>query len=101
MSEAIWSPQAQQDLAEIAYYIAAESTRPATAERIIREAHNLANLIAANPEIGAAHPEFGKSCRVSAFQKRWMLLYRQTGSRIEVLRFFDAMRDLNQLLADD
>lgn len=101
MSDAIWAPQAQQDLAEIAYYIAVESARPATAERIIREAHDLANLIAANPEMGAARPEFGKNCRASALHKRWILLYRPAGSWIEVLRFVDAARDLNQLFAED
>lgn len=101
MSQAIWSPSAQKELAEIAFYIGVEDARPAAAERIIRAAHALANLVATQPEMGAARLEFGRHVRACMCEKRWIMLYRKSTDGIEVLHIFDATRDIGRLLSDD
>lgn len=68
MPQAIWSPEAIAELEEIACYIAIHGGRPITAERLVREAHELTTLIATQPEMGAAHPELGEAYRVFSFK---------------------------------
>ena len=92
-----WSPEAKHDLEEVAFYIAFHDGRPATSERIVRDAHSLCDLIATQPEIGEGRPEFGERCRVFSFEKRWMILYRPTPHGIDVLRFVDGVRDFDRL----
>lgn len=98
MPRAIWSDEAIDDLKQIAFYIGIHDDRPATAERIVNEVHQLANLIATQPKMGTARPEFGESCRVFSFEKRWVILFRTSSDGIDVLRFIDARRDYDRLL---
>jgi plasmid stabilization system protein ParE len=98
MSQAIWSPEATLDLEEVALYIAVHDSRPATADRIVHEVHELCNLIATQPEMGASHPEFGIGCRTCSYKKRWIVVYRSAADGIKVLRFLDGTRDYNRLL---
>jgi toxin ParE1/3/4 len=97
MPEAIWSPEALRDAEEIAFYIGVQDGRPMTAENIIRGLHELCNLIATQPAMGEARPEFGAACRVFPFKKRWIILYRPTDKSIQVLRVVDGTRDFDQL----
>jgi toxin ParE1/3/4 len=97
MSLAIWSPEATNELEEVAFYIAVQDGRPAIADRIVHDVHQLCNLIATQPEMGAARPEFGVGCRACSFKKRWMILYRKSDRGIEVLRFVDGKRDFDKL----
>ena len=94
---AIWSSEAQADLDEVALYIGVHEARPVTAERIVREVHELCNVIASQPEMGESRPEFGTQCRIYSFKRRWVILYRPATSGIEVLRFVDGARDYDRL----
>ena len=85
------------ELEEVAFYIAVHDGRPATADRIVREAHDLGDLIATQPEMGAVHPEFGAGYRAVSFKKRWFIVYRKAADGIKVLRFVDGVRDYGQL----
>jgi plasmid stabilization system protein ParE len=97
MAHAIWSPEASLDLEEIALYIGIHDGRPTTADRIVRDVLELANLIATQPGMGASRPEFGSNCRAFSFENRWMILYRKAPDGIDVLRFVDATRDFDRL----
>ena len=68
MSQATWSPEAEHDLEETAFYIAVKDGRSATADRIVREVHELCDLIATQPEMGESRPQFGTACRVFSIQ---------------------------------
>ena len=46
MPRAIWAPEAESDLEEIALYIALDEIRPATADRIVHGVRDLCELIA-------------------------------------------------------
>ena len=98
MSQATWSPEAEHDLEEIALYIALKDARPATADRIVHEVHELCDLIATQPGMGESRPQFGAACRVFPFKRRWIILYRPAAGGIEVLRFVDGTRDYEKLL---
>jgi toxin ParE1/3/4 len=98
MSQATWSPEAEHDLEETAFYIAVKDGRSATADRIVREVHELCDLIATQPEMGESRPQFGTACRVFSFKRRWIILYRPVEDGIEVLRFLDGTRDYEKLL---
>jgi toxin ParE1/3/4 len=97
MARAAWSDEAINDLEEIAYYIGIHDGRPATAERIVNEVHQLANLIASQPHMGTARPEFGETCRVFSFEKRWVILFRPSDDGVDILRFVDGRRDYDRL----
>jgi plasmid stabilization system protein ParE len=70
MPHAIWSEEAESDLENVAFYIAMQDARPATADRILREVRQLVDLIATQPEMGQARPEFGASCRAISYKHR-------------------------------
>ena len=97
MPEAIWSPESISDLEEVALYIAVQGGRPMTADRIVQEAHQLANLVATQPEMGAAYPELSSGIRAVSFKKRWVVIYHIVPGGIEVVRFVDGARDFDQL----
>jgi plasmid stabilization system protein ParE len=99
MSQAIWSPEAVQDLEEIALYIAAKDARPATAERIVNEVHQLCDLIATQPEMGERRTDLGTRCRVFSFMRRWIIVYRPMPDGIVVMRFVNGTRDYGKLFS--
>jgi plasmid stabilization system protein ParE len=55
-------------------------------------------LIAAQPEMGEARPQFGAACRVFSFKRQLIILYRPAIEGIEVLRFVDGTRDYERLV---
>ena len=97
MTHAVWSPQAVLDLEEVAAYVAFHEGRPTTADRIVREVHALAELIATQPEMGSEKAELGRNCRSCSYKKRWMILYRPVTDGIDVVRFVDGQRDFDSL----
>ena len=97
MPEAIWSPEAERDVEDIAVYIGVQAGRPIAADGIVRGLHELCNLIANQPAMGEAHSEFGANCRIYPYKKRWVILYRPAKDGIQVLRVVDGSRDYDQL----
>jgi toxin ParE1/3/4 len=91
-----WTPEAEADLEEIAYYIAVEERRPAVAEQIVRGIHRACEPYAATPSIGEAERRISEECRRFTY-KRWVIFYRPIDRGIAVLRVVDGSRDFNRL----
>jgi len=72
MARAIRTEIADQDLDEIAYYIAIHEGRPSTADRAIDEIIAKCDRYAASPLIGVATPELGDNYRIFR-HKRWVI----------------------------
>ena len=96
MPRAEWTQSAENELTEIAYWIAVESNRPLTARRIVEQIRNKANRYAATPEIGQRHPDFPEGWMYFR-HKRWVILYLARDYGIDVLRVIDASRDFRRL----
>jgi plasmid stabilization system protein ParE len=64
MPQASWTPRATLHLEDIAYYIAVESQRPATAEKIAQEIRDKADRCAQNPLMSEARPDLGAGYRI-------------------------------------
>jgi len=52
MATPIWSPVAEDDLRELAYYIGVEQQSPQGAQNLIDGIREKCELVASNPEIG-------------------------------------------------
>jgi toxin ParE1/3/4 len=92
MSRLIRTPAAEDDLLEIAHYIAVEQSRPQTAERVIDDLIAKCGEYAISPLAGTAAPVLGADYRLFHF-KRWVVVYRPITDGIEVMRIFDGARD--------
>ena len=97
MSKALWTKIAEDDLAEIAYYIAVEDRRPIVADRIIDELLAAAEKCAAIPQAGQRHPELRKEWLYRR-HKRWLIFYQPIEDGIQVLRVVDGSRDLPNVI---
>jgi plasmid stabilization system protein ParE len=92
-----WTPEAESDLEEIAYYIAVKEYRPLVAEQIVLGIHETCFKYAASPSVGQSEPRLGVDCRRFTF-KRWVIIYRPWNRGIAVLRIVDSARDFDRLL---
>ncbi len=92
MAEVRWTLQADKDLEEIAFYIAFQDRRPATAERVVDEIQRAAELYAAQPEMGTAAPELGDDLRTFP-HKRWVVFYEPVSDGILIRTVIDGARD--------
>ena len=96
MARAEWTPTAEDELTEVAYWIAVEDGRPATARRIVEEVQGKAEAYAATPGIGQRHPDLPQDWFYFR-HKRWIVVYRPREYGIDVLRIVDASRDFARL----
>lgn len=94
MSRVIFIPQAEEDLLEIAFYIAEDNPEAATSfpERIER----ICALIASSPLIGRRRAELGPEVR-SFPVDRYLIFYHPVRGGIEVLRVLHGARDIPSL----
>lgn len=83
---------AEQQLEEIAYYIASQDQRPATAAKIVRELHVKCEIYARDPTMGTTASELGEGCRIFT-HKRWVVIYLTVEFGIQVVGIVDAARD--------
>lgn len=91
-----WTPEAEADLEEIAYYIAVKEHRPLVAEQIVLGIHEACFKYAASPSVGQLEPRLGIDCRRFTF-KRWVIIYRPWKDGIALLRIVDGARDFDRL----
>jgi len=96
MARAEWTLTAEDELTEIAYWIAVEDERPLTARRIIEEIQHKAEIYASTPGIGQRHPDLPEDWWYFR-HKRWIVVYRHREYGIDVLRVVDASRDFPRL----
>jgi toxin ParE1/3/4 len=95
MSRLLFTPAAEGDLNAILDYIA--QSRPQTAVAVIERIRQKCELVAANPLIGQARPEFPGEYR-SFPVERWVIFYRVQSGAVEIHRVLDGARDLETLL---
>ncbi len=94
MSRVIFAPEADDDLMEIARYIAKRNL-PA-AERFIDAVYETGELLANHPEMGRTRDELAPGIRsfpIGAF----VLFYRHAAGGIEVARILRGSRDIPSL----
>ena len=94
--EVKWSPDALEDLEDIAAFIARDSTRYASAvvEKVIEVADSLQEM----PLRGRVVPEFGDENIRELFVYSYRLIYRMYENRGLVLALIHGRRLLNELL---
>ena len=89
------TPEADEDIREIAFRIGVEDGRPATAERIIDSlldcCERLAALSAVS-KLGTSLPQLSRGVRAFS-HKRWVILFRYVDDGIIVLRIADGSQD--------
>ncbi len=99
-------PQARRDLRQIARYIAIERKSPRSADRLLLAAERTYHRIAARPGIGeryASHDPAFADLRIATIDRfrSYLIVYRATDDRVEVLRVLHGARDVDEILADE
>ena len=84
------SPLAEQDLDEIWSYVA-EDASPTTADRLIDAIIDRFDLMAEQPRMGRARPEFGPGVRSFAVEN-YVIYYRHDGD-VLIARILHGRRD--------
>jgi len=87
-----FSPAAQDDLVEIAVYIAQD--RPARALSFVDELESKCYQLGDTPGIGAARPELGEGLRVVP-HTRYLIFYRERGRMLRIERILHSARDIS------
>lgn len=96
MAQVFRTEAAENDLREIAYYIAVNDGRPSTADKIVDEILEKCRGYAESPDIGTRADQLGPDYRLFA-HKRWVVIYRAVSDGILVLRIVDGARDYPSL----
>jgi toxin ParE1/3/4 len=84
------SPLAERDLDEIWFYIS-EDASPTTADRLIDDIIDRLDLLAEQPRMGRARPEFGPGVR-SFVVENYVIYYRREG-QVLIARILHGRRD--------
>jgi len=85
------SPLGEQDLDEIWFYVAEHAT-PTTADRLIDDLTHRFDLLAEQPGMGRARPEFGIAVR-SLPVEDYVIYYRDEGDDVLIARVLHGRRD--------
>ena len=94
MNRATFTPEAQADLRDIAYYIARRN--PERAETFVDGIIVHCHEIAATPGVGRARDDIGRAMR-SIPHGNYLIFYRVIDAGIEVLRVLHGARDITRL----
>ncbi|MBU1052789.1 MAG: type II toxin-antitoxin system RelE/ParE family toxin [Proteobacteria bacterium] len=89
----VWTQEALEKLAEIEEYISKDSPKRAInfINYLIEQAETLIN----HPEIGRVVPEIGNENIRELIAKRYRIIYRLSGKRVEILTVFEGHRLLH------
>jgi toxin ParE1/3/4 len=85
------SPEALDDMTEIAAYIAANNPDAALAQ--ILRFESLFNLLVLQPKAGRLHNELSPSLR-GLVEGRYIIFYRETATGVEIARVLHGARDI-------
>jgi toxin ParE1/3/4 len=94
MSRLLISPKAATDLEEIADYIALDSPRAAAG--LVERFEHVVKLLSEHPGIGTKREDIAKDFRGFALGN-YLVLYREIGNGIEIIRFIHGARQLKDL----
>jgi toxin ParE1/3/4 len=86
--------RAEDDLIEIWAYIARDN--PAAADRLLDVLDNKSRTLAGNPQTGMARDDIAKGVRHFPVGN-YLILYRDIGDGVEVVRYVHGMRLLRNL----
>ncbi|MDZ4402190.1 type II toxin-antitoxin system RelE/ParE family toxin [Prosthecobacter sp.] len=97
MAEAIISPEALQDMADIHHYIAMDN--PVAADRVVQAFEENAALLAAQPDLGQHKPRL-RDLRLWVITEfpNYLMFYRQREGQIEIVRVLHGAQDLQTIL---
>ena len=85
------SPLAERDLHEVWSYVA-EDAAPTTADRLIDDIVHRFDLLAEQPGMGRARPEFGMGVQSFAVEN-YIIYYRQEDDDVLIARVLHGRRD--------
>ncbi len=95
MPKVVYAPAADDDLIDIAAYIARD--KPAAARRWVKAIREKCNVLAAHPMMGELRPGFGvPGCRCFSVGN-YVVFFRAIQGGIEVARIVHGSRDLSSL----
>lgn len=99
MLELLYSPEAENDLIESWLYVAAD-TDPETADGVLSSVWDKCFALLKHPEMGRRREELVPGLR-STLQGSYVIFYRLTGKRIEIVRVLHVARDIEQQFQDN
>lgn len=87
--------QAEEDLIGIWTYIALDN--PKAADRLLDALDRKSRLLAGNPHLGIERPDIADGVRAWPVG-RYLILYRELGGGVEIVRYIHGARRLRDLL---
>lgn len=100
ISQAEWTPEAENDLEEILLHLVLEKQSPLIADRMATEisqaCDSYSESFAKGHVLGTAQPNFGKGYRIFRV-KAWIIIFRPIDHGIEVMRIFHGSQDYPRL----
>jgi toxin ParE1/3/4 len=100
-AELLWTPQAEEDLLDIYYFIALDN--PDAADRILSRLQSRVEMLALNPRLYQRRPDIRSSTRVLV-EGPYLVLYEThpdtdegTINAVEIVRVVDGRRNLKNL----
>lgn len=96
MSRAVFSPLAEQDLAEIQDYISRD--KPEAAAKFIESPRETCSIIASQPDMGRSRPEFRGGNLRSFPVGNYLIFYRSSADGVEIARVVHGARDIESIL---
>ncbi len=91
-----WTPQARQELKEIAKYIARQDHRPTVAAKLVDDVRDKLKLYARQPDMGTPHSELPVGFRYIA-HKRYIIVYQPRDDGMVVYGVVDGAREWTHL----
>jgi plasmid stabilization system protein ParE len=91
-----WTPQARQELKEVAKYIARQDNRPRVASKLVDDVRDKLELYAQQPGMGTWHSELPTGFRYFA-HKRYIIIYQPRDDGIIVHGVVDGAREWTRL----
>ena len=97
-----WSPTAQADLEELAFYIGVQRRSPKGAASLVDTIRQQVELYAQQPLMGQERPELGPGLRSFAAgpQRNHVVIYKPSSDGIFVVRVFEGHRHYPSLFRD-
>ena len=96
MSRCVFSLEARSDLRQIHDYIAQDS--PRNAVRVVDRLEEICLMLAGQPRLGVARPEFGAEHRsFLAPRTRYVIIYRPMSDGVEIIHVRHGSQDLLRL----
>lgn len=98
MTELVISQEARADLRGILDYIARDN--PGRAESFLDELLDHVDTIAGRPQSFPVRSDWPIPMRAAVY-RRYLIVFRENGARVEIVRVLHSARDIPALLLDD